>query len=68
MDWLQRLSVVVLGDESGYLANENQQMKLAAMEAMWHTEKAPAGFTFFGIPDEQAQETKYAITFPSSWE
>lgn len=38
------LSVVVLGDESGYLANSNQKMKLAAMEAMWHTEKVPAGF------------------------
>lgn len=28
------LSVVVLGDESGYLATENQKMKLAAIEGM----------------------------------
>ena len=40
------LSVVVLGDESGYVANANQKMKLAVMEAMWHTEKAPAGLSF----------------------
>ena len=28
------LSVVVLGDESGYLANHNHKMKIAAMEEM----------------------------------
>lgn len=58
------LSVVVLGDESGYVANENQKMKLAVMEAMWHTEKAPASLTLFGIPDEKTMTTKYAIDFP----
>lgn len=58
------LSVVVLGDESGYVANENQKMKLAVMEAMWHTEKAPAALTLFGIPDEKTMTTKYAIDFP----
>ncbi|HAT8189461.1 TPA: cytochrome bd-I ubiquinol oxidase subunit CydA, partial [Legionella pneumophila] len=58
------LSVVVLGDESGYVANENQKMKLAAMEAMWHTEKAPANLTIFGIPDEKSFTTKYAIDIP----
>ena len=32
------LSVVVLGDESGYTATENQKMKVAAIEAAWDTE------------------------------
>src|SRR4029078_8948339 len=45
------LSVVVLGDESGYTASENQKMKIAAIEAMWQNEPAPAGFAIFGIPD-----------------
>jgi cytochrome d ubiquinol oxidase subunit I len=58
------LSVVVLGDESGYEANANQKMKLAAIEAMWHTEKSPASLTLFGIPDEKTQTTKYAIEIP----
>ena len=39
------LSVVVLGDESGYVATEHQKMKIAAMEAMYHTEPAPAALT-----------------------
>lgn len=58
------LSVVVLGDESGYLANNNQKMKIATMEAMWHTEKAPAGLTVFGIPNEKTMQTDYDITIP----
>jgi cytochrome d ubiquinol oxidase subunit I len=58
------LSVVVLGDESGYLITENQKIKLAAMEGMWETEPAPASFTLLGIPDQQARETHYAIRVP----
>jgi len=61
---LGALSVVVLGDESGYSASEHQKMKLAVMEGMWHTEKAPAGFTVFGIPDQEKRETKYTIQIP----
>lgn len=58
------LSVVVLGDESGYVSNSNQKMKLAAIEAMWHTEKAPANLTLFGIPNEKTLKTDYAIKIP----
>jgi len=58
------LSVVVLGDESGYALSENQKMKLAAMEAMWETEKAPASFTVFGFPDVEARKTHFAIHIP----
>ncbi len=58
------LSVVVLGDESGYALTDNQQMKLAAMEGMWETEKAPAGLTLFGIPSNSAHETAYEIKVP----
>lgn len=58
------LSVVVLGDESGYLSTEHQKMKLAAIEAMWKTEPAPAAFTAFGFPDQEARETHYAVHIP----
>lgn len=58
------LSVVVLGDESGYTASENQKMKLAAMEAMWETEPAPAGFTVFGIPSMADHTTHAEIKVP----
>ncbi|AMC12408.1 cytochrome ubiquinol oxidase subunit I [Liberibacter crescens] len=58
------LSVIVLGDESGYLANEHQKMKLAAIEAMWETEPAPAAFTAFGFPSQKDRETYYSVRIP----
>jgi cytochrome d ubiquinol oxidase subunit I len=58
------LSVVVLGDESGYSASHTQQMKLAAIEAMWETHEAPAPFTAIGFPDQEARETHYAVEIP----
>jgi len=58
------LSVIVLGDESGYTDGEVQKAKLAAIEAEWHTEAPPASFTVFGLPDQEAMETHYAIKIP----
>jgi cytochrome bd ubiquinol oxidase subunit I len=58
------LCVVVLGDESGYTLSENQKMKLAAIEGMWETEPAPAGFNLIGIPDAARRTVDYAIRIP----
>jgi cytochrome d ubiquinol oxidase subunit I len=58
------LSVVVLGDESGYALTDNQKMKLAAIEAAWHTEESPAGLTIFGMPDTVARTTRYEVQVP----
>lgn len=58
------LSVVVLGDESGYTAGQNQKMKLAAIEALWETEPAPAGFALFGLPDVKSHHTYAELKIP----
>lgn len=58
------LSVVVLGDESGYALTDNQKMKLAALEAMWETHEAPAPLTLIGFPNQETQETEFAIDIP----
>jgi cytochrome d ubiquinol oxidase subunit I len=58
------LSVVVLGDESGYTLTANQKMKIAGIEAMWKTQPAPASFTLIGIPDTEKRTTDYAIEVP----
>ncbi len=57
-------SVILLGDESGYEAGDVQKYKLAAIEAEWETEEAPAAFTAFAIPDQEAQENHAAIKIP----
>ncbi|WP_158781621.1 cytochrome ubiquinol oxidase subunit I [Pantoea sp. BAV 3049] len=58
------LSVIVLGDESGYEIGDVQKTKLAAIEAEWDTQPAPASFTLFGIPDQDAQKNNYSVQIP----
>lgn len=58
------LSVVVLGDESGYTLTDNQKMKLAALEAMWETEPAPAGLALFAVPDVENRVNRFEIKIP----
>ncbi|WP_108649141.1 cytochrome ubiquinol oxidase subunit I [Dongshaea marina] len=58
------ISVIMLGDESGYTLGDVQQTKLAAIEAEWHTEPAPAAFTLAALPDQQAMTDNYAIRIP----
>jgi cytochrome d ubiquinol oxidase subunit I len=57
-------SVIVLGDESGYALGEAQQTKLAAMEAMWETEPAPASFNVIALPNEAGMKNDFAIHIP----
>jgi len=58
------LSVIILGDESGYEMGDVQKTKLAAIEAEWDTQPAPAAFTLFGIPDQQAEKNHYVVQVP----
>jgi cytochrome d ubiquinol oxidase subunit I len=58
------LSVVVLGDESGYVATEHQKMKIAALEASYHTEPAPAPWTIFAIPGPDGGAPQFQIQIP----
>jgi cytochrome d ubiquinol oxidase subunit I len=58
------LSVIVLGDQSGFVTGEVQKVKLAAMEAEWETEPPPAGFTVFGMPDQEEQRTRGEVKIP----
>ena len=46
--------VAVLGDESGYQIAKNEPMKMAAMEAMWDTQQAPASLTLMGWPSQNS--------------
>jgi cytochrome d ubiquinol oxidase subunit I len=58
------LSVIILGDESGYELGDVQRTKLAAIEAEWDTHEAPASFTLIGFPNEETMTTDYAIKIP----
>ncbi|HPH06953.1 MAG TPA: cytochrome ubiquinol oxidase subunit I [Methylotenera sp.] len=58
------LSVIVLGDESGYTVGEAQQTKMAAIEAMWETKPAPAGLTLIADINEKEQKNNWEIEVP----
>jgi len=58
------LSVIVLGDESGYEMGDVQKVKLAAIEAEYDTAPAPAPFTLFGLPDDEAMQQDSQVQIP----
>ncbi len=58
------LSVILLGDESGYELGDVQKSKLAAIEAEWETQPPPAAITLFALPNEETQSNDYAIKIP----
>lgn len=58
------LSVITLGDESGYELGHVQKVKLAAIEGMWETHPPPAPFTLVGAIDQENMRTTHAIEIP----
>jgi cytochrome d ubiquinol oxidase subunit I len=58
------LSVIVLGDESGYTVGEAQQTKMAALEAMWDPEPAPAGLKLVAAINEAQARNDWEIEIP----
>jgi cytochrome d ubiquinol oxidase subunit I len=54
-----------IGDQHGLNTLEHQPAKIAAMEGHWqNTPGEPVPLLLFGIPDMQAERTKYAIEVP----
>lgn len=60
------LAAPISGDSSAGLVAREQPSKLAAMEGLFETTEGATPITVFGIPDEQAQELKYAIQIPAA--
>ncbi|HEX6265407.1 MAG TPA: cytochrome ubiquinol oxidase subunit I [Burkholderiales bacterium] len=56
---------VVVGDLHGLNTLEHQPAKVAAMEALWQTERG-APLTLIGFPNEQDRRNDYAVTIPKA--
>ncbi|QNT77976.1 cytochrome ubiquinol oxidase subunit I [Entomobacter blattae] len=54
---------LLAGDAHGLNTLHYQPAKLAAIEGHWETSKR-AGLILFGLPDMEAEQTKYAIELP----
>lgn len=55
---------IFLGDMHGLNSLEHQPAKIAAIEAVWHTEKG-APLVLFAIPDKETQTNKFALEIPN---
>ncbi len=53
----------LVGDLHGLNTLEHQPAKVAAIEGIWETQRG-APLTLFGLPDEEARETRMAIAIP----
>ena len=56
--------VITLGDALGYVGGHAQPAKLAAMEAAWFTEPAPAAFNVVAWPDQAREHNHFALRIP----
>jgi len=54
---------ILVGDFHGLNVAHNQPVKLAAMEAVWDTEKG-APLVLFAWPDEEAEQNKFEVSIP----
>ena len=54
----------LVGDAHGINTREHQPAKIAAIEGIWETEKGGTALNLFGIPDMEAETTKYAVQIP----
>jgi cytochrome d ubiquinol oxidase subunit I len=55
---------VVAGDLHGLNTHAHQPAKIAAMEGHWEAERQGAPLILFGLPDDEAEETRYRIEIP----
>jgi cytochrome d ubiquinol oxidase subunit I len=55
---------VLAGDMHGLNTLEHQPAKIAAMEGHWEETITGAPLILFGLPDDQAEETRYAVEVP----
>ena len=58
------LTSFYFGDENGVLDAKIEPEKLAAIEAQWQTQTAPAAWIAFAIPDEKNQTNHFEVKIP----
>ncbi|CAM2168642.1 cytochrome bd ubiquinol oxidase subunit I [Paraburkholderia sacchari] len=54
----------IVGDAHGLNTREYQPAKIAAFEGIWDTEQGGTALNLFGLPDMEAETTRYAVKIP----
>jgi cytochrome bd ubiquinol oxidase subunit I len=55
---------IAIGDAHGLNTRKYQPAKIAGIEGLWETEHGGTSLNLIGLPDMQAETTKYAIRVP----
>jgi cytochrome d ubiquinol oxidase subunit I len=55
---------IFIGDAHGLNTREYQPAKIAAIEGLWESEKGGTSLNLFGLPDMEAEVTRYAVQVP----
>ena len=63
---LATAGVITLGDALGFVGGQAQPTKLAAMEALWQTEPAPAAFNVVAAPSQSQRTNLWQIQVPAA--
>lgn len=58
------IAVIIMGDQSGLYVYHAQPSKLAAIEGVWETEQAPAGWSLLALPNQNKHENTFNISIP----
>ncbi len=58
------IAAIVMGDESGLQVYKVQPSKLAAIEGVWETEAAPAGWSLLAWPNSDKRQNDFNISIP----
>jgi len=58
--------VITLGDALGFVGGHAQPTKLAAMEALWRTEKAPVAFNVVAFPSQEQRRNLWELQIPGA--
>ncbi|OGT25264.1 MAG: cytochrome d terminal oxidase subunit 1 [Gammaproteobacteria bacterium RIFCSPLOWO2_02_FULL_42_14] len=60
------LIVAFYGDQNGLAVSREEPEKMAAIEAQWTTQKAPAAWYLFAWPDQTAEQNKFEVKIPDA--
>jgi cytochrome bd ubiquinol oxidase subunit I len=63
---LSTAGVITLGDALGFVGAHAQPTKLAAMEALWTSEKPPMAFNAIAFPSQSERKNYAAIQIPAA--
>src|SRR3990167_7180806 len=62
--FVSSIMVVFFGDQNGLEVAQYEPEKMAAIEAQWHTQKAPAAWYVFAWPNQSEQKNDFEVKIP----